>query len=103
MTLPPDNDVKAITQRYRGNAGGDVVPACTRLATDIPGMLNNPALWASPDPDVNAALRNAYHTLGDLGTACLAGRETEIRFLIIEAERGLGEASVLLKPYGLAP
>ncbi len=42
--------VKSITQRYRGNAGGDVVPACTRLATDIPGMLNNPALWASPTP-----------------------------------------------------
>jgi hypothetical protein len=31
------------------------------------------------------------------------GRETEIRFLIIEAERGLGEAAVLLKPYRLAP
>ena len=93
--------VNSIAQRYRGKTGGDVVPACTRLATDIPGMLDNPALWASPDPDVNAALRNAYRTLGDLGTACLAGRETEIRFLIIEAERGLGEASVLFKPYGL--
>jgi hypothetical protein len=95
--------VKSIIQRYRAGAGIDVVPACTELSTDVPRLLENPALWASPDPDVKAALRNAYQTLGNLGTACLAGRENEIRFLIVEAERALAEAARVLEPYGLTP
>lgn len=66
-------------------------------------MLEDLALWASPDREVNRTLRDAYSRLADLGQSCLAGRDNELGFLIVEVERALGEAARYLAPYGLAP
>jgi hypothetical protein len=92
-----------IEQRYRQGAQIDIRPACATLTGAVPGMLDDAGLWASPDPYVNESLRNAYRILGDVGNACLSGRETELRFLIIDAERALAEAGRAMAPYGLAP
>jgi hypothetical protein len=95
--------VQPIFQRYRQGKAVDIVPACTTLTQAVPRMLDRPELLTSPDPDVNDALRSAYRALGKLGTACLAGRDNEMTFLINEADVALSQAARRLAPYGLTP
>jgi len=94
---------KPIVQRYREGAHVDIVPACTELSSGVSQMLDDPAIWASPDTNVNQSLRNAYRILGDVGRACLSGRDNEIRFLIVESDRALVDAAQRLAPYELKP
>lgn len=94
---------KPIVQRYREAARININPGCTALSSAAPKMSEDDALWTSPDPRVNDALRTAYRALADVGRACLAGRENELSFLVVEAERHLDTAAKLLAPYGLAP
>jgi hypothetical protein len=66
-------------------------------------MLDDSSVWTSPDATVNEALRNAYNALGKVGQACVAGRDNELNYLLVEADRALDQAAKLLSPYGLAP
>jgi hypothetical protein len=95
--------VKPIFQRYRQGAQVDIIPACTELTRAVPRMLDDASLWTSPDANVNEALRDAYHALGDLGRACVQGRDNELNYLLVEADRALERAARLLSPYGLTP
>ena len=95
--------VQPIFQRYKQGKAVDIVPACTTLTQAVPRILERPELLTSPDPDVNEALRGAYRALGKLGSACLAGRDNEMTFLIGEADSALDQAARLLAPYGLTP
>lgn len=95
--------IKPIFQRYRQGARVDIIPSCTELTKDVPQMLDDSSLWMSPDANVNQALRDAYHALGEVGRACLAGRDNELNYLLSEADRALDTAAKSLAPYGLAP
>ncbi len=92
--------VNSLVQRYRGNKGGDVVPACTRLATDIPGMLDNPALCLL-DPDVKRSCGTLPHPR-HLCTGCLAAAFRD-PLPVSQNERRLAERLVLLKPSARSP
>jgi hypothetical protein len=94
--------LKPIVQRRRG-VKVDIIPACTELSDGASRMLKEPALWDSPDAEVNRTLREAYRRIEDLGEACLAGHDNQVGFLLVESERALGEAARFLAPYGLAP
>jgi hypothetical protein len=95
--------IKPIFQRYRQGAQVDIVPACTALTSAVPRLLDDASVWTSPDANVNEALRNAYHALGEVGRACVAGRDNELNYLLGEADHALDMAARLLSPYGLAP
>jgi hypothetical protein len=95
--------VKPIFQRFRQGAQVDIVPSCTELTRAVPRMLDDSSLWASPDANVNQALRDAYQALGKVGQACVAGRDNELNYLLVEADQALTQAAKLLSPYGLAP
>jgi tetratricopeptide (TPR) repeat protein len=95
--------IKPIFQRYRQGAQIDIIPACTELTSAVPRLLDDAGVWTSPDADVNEALRNAYHALGEVGRACVAGRDNELNYLLGEADHALDMAAKLLSPYGLAP
>lgn len=96
--------LKTILSVYKKNGREDVYPACVALRESAGRMLEDPAPWASPDPQLNETLRTAYKILEDLGDACgSAKRRNEVRFLIAEADRFLAEAARLLEPYGLKP
>ena len=95
--------VKPIFQRFRQGAQVDIVPSCTELTRAVPRMLDDSSLWASPDANVNQALRDAYQALGKVGQACVAGHDNELNYLLVEADQALTQAAKLLSPYGLAP
>ncbi|PYQ61100.1 MAG: hypothetical protein DMF53_15760 [Acidobacteria bacterium] len=95
--------VKPIFQRYRQGAQVDIIPSCTELTKTVPQMLDDASVWTSPDTNVNEALRNAYRAIGRLGQACMAGRENELSYMLVEVDRALDVAAKLLSPYGLAP
>ncbi len=95
--------VKPIFQRFRQGANVDIIPSCSDLTKTVPRMLDDSTLWASPDTNVNQALRDAYQALGKVGQACMAGRDNELSYLLVEADRALDQAAKLLQPYGLAP
>ncbi|MFL6263429.1 MAG: hypothetical protein ACJ76Y_27370 [Thermoanaerobaculia bacterium] len=95
--------IKPIFQRYRQGAQVDIVPACGELTKAIPRLLDDASVLTSPDANVNEALRSAYHALGKVGQACIAGRDNELNYLLGEADRALDVAARLLSPYGLAP
>jgi tetratricopeptide (TPR) repeat protein len=95
--------VKPIFQRYRQGVQVDIIPACTELTKAVPRMLDDSSVWTSPDADVNEALRDAYHALDNLGRACVAGRDNELNYLMVEADQALDRAARLLSPYGLTP
>ncbi len=95
--------IQPILQRYRQGAKVDIIPSCSELTKDIPQMLDDTSLWTAPDANVNRSLRDAYQVLGDVGRACMAGRDNELNYLLGEAEQALGQAAKLLSPYGLAP
>ncbi|HEY2290680.1 MAG TPA: hypothetical protein VGM86_08265 [Thermoanaerobaculia bacterium] len=95
--------VKPIFQRYRQGAQVDIIPSCTELTKTVPTMLDDASVWASPDANVNEALRNAYRAIGRLAQSCMAGHENELSYLLVEVDRALDHAAQLLSPYGLAP
>ena len=95
--------VRAVFQRYKEGKAVDIVPACTNLSQAIPKLLEKPEVLTSPDPVVNDALRDAYRALGKMGSACLAGRDNEMTFLIGQADNALSLATSMLQPYGLTP
>ncbi|HEY4596922.1 MAG TPA: hypothetical protein VIJ02_11010, partial [Thermoanaerobaculia bacterium] len=95
--------IKPIFQRYRQAAQVDIIPSCKELTNTVPPMLDDAGLWASPDTNVNEALRTAYRTIARLGQACMAGRENELSYLLVEVDQSLDVAAKLLSPYGLAP
>jgi hypothetical protein len=95
--------VKPIFQRYRQGARVDIIPSCSELTKSVPRMLDDSSLWASPDANVNQALRDAYQAIGRVGQACMAGRENELSYLLVEVDQNLDAAARLLSPYGLAP
>jgi hypothetical protein len=95
--------IKPIFQRYRQAAQVDIIPSCTELTKMVPPMLDDASLWTSPDTGVNEALRTAYRAIGRLAQACMAGRENELSYLLVEVDQTLDVAARLMSPYGVAP
>lgn len=96
--------LKTILAAQTQGSRKDRYPACVDLSAGAAKMLEEPDSWASPDPEINEALREVYRRLLELGNACSTHeRKNEVRFLISEAERFLAEAARLLAPHELKP
>ena len=92
-----------VVAAYAGHATGDVRSDCRRLVDAVSILLAKPAVLAAPIDEVSGALQTAYREIGDLGTACSSGHDTEARAHLARAERSLGAAARALSSWGYRP
>jgi hypothetical protein len=97
--------LKPVLQAYGGESSqsGGTDAACRELSTQASQALSASEPWASPDPQLNRALRDAYILINDLAGACRSGRDAEVHALIDKVSVALGKAAQRLAPYGLTP
>jgi hypothetical protein len=88
-------------ERVRVGAGASA--ACAGLEIEVAALLADPAALDSPDPAPGRALRSAVEGFGRMAAACGAGDLDRAHRELTAAERQLGRAAGLLRPYGLAP
>jgi tetratricopeptide (TPR) repeat protein len=98
--------LKPVLQAYDGESvpeKGSIAGACRNLAAETRQALAAPDPWASPDPELNRFLRNAYILINDLGGACRSAQDAQVHALIDKVSLALGQAAQRLAPYGLKP
>jgi len=98
--------LKPVLQAYGGESvpeKGSIAGACQTLSAETGQALAAPEPWASPDPELNRFLRNAYILINDLGGACRSAQDAQVHALIDKVSIALGQAAQRLTPYGLKP
>jgi tetratricopeptide (TPR) repeat protein len=98
--------LKPVLQAYDGESvpeKGSIAGACRNLAAETGQALAAPEPWASPDPELNRSLRNAFILINDLGGACRSAQDAQVHALIDKVSLALGQAAQRLAPYGLKP
>lgn len=88
--------------RREGDRGG-VGRACRDLARETILLLQEPEVFAAPEPSLAEPLRRAFLNFKLMAGACSAGNFTRVDEHITQAQRSLGMAAETLDPYGLRP
>ncbi len=88
---------------YRGGQNRDVAPVCRSLSNLLVGLLQDPSVFAAPDPAVALPLRRAYLDFQKLANACEMGRGNEVLAALGAAESELGAAAKAMQPWNLRP
>jgi hypothetical protein len=87
----------------KGRSDGNLQTACRGLAQSLDVILGSRGALDSPDPAVNASLRQAFSNFQGAAVACQSGSVSTLRRGIERGENRLSSAARALAPFGLKP